>query len=145
LATAKGVVVDAGMRTSDPDIFAVGDAAEFQGIVWGNLVAALEQAPVAAAHILGDERAPYRQTIPRSTLKVSGLDLTSLGAGQDDEPGAAYARMAADGARYEKYVVAEDGTLSGAILIGNKERSRSMAARMGKPVALPEIDAWLSF
>jgi NAD(P)H-nitrite reductase large subunit len=108
-SSVKGVaIVDERLRTSDPDIYAVGDLAEFGGVVWGNLVAALEQAPVAAAQILGEEGTLYRQTIPRSTLKVAGLDLTSLGSVQDDSQGVAYARVSADGCRYEKYVVAED-------------------------------------
>jgi nitrite reductase (NADH) large subunit len=145
LATGKGVLVDDRLRTSDPCIYAVGDLAEFDGVVWGNLVAALEQAPVAAAQILGEEDIRYRQTIPRSTLKVAGLDLTSLGSVQDDSPGKAYSRASVDGSRYEKYVVAEDGTLSGAIVMGSKERSRSLTGRMGKPVETSEIDAWLSF
>jgi NAD(P)H-nitrite reductase large subunit len=145
LSVGKGVIVDERLKTSDPDIYAIGDLAEFGGVVWGNLVAALEQAPVAAAQILGEEGALYRQTIPRSTLKVAGLDLTSLGAVQDDSPGKVYARVSADGCRYEKYVVAEDGTLSGAILLGSKERARAMTSRMGKPIEISEIDGWLSF
>jgi nitrite reductase (NADH) large subunit len=145
LSIGVGVIVDDTLATSDPDIYAVGDVAEFEGIVWGNLVAALEQAPVAAARILGDESRTYRQTIPRSTLKVAGLDLTSLGSVQDDAPGKAYARTSTDLSRYEKYVVAEDGTLSGAILIGSRARARSLPARMGKPIGLSELDEWLSF
>jgi nitrite reductase (NADH) large subunit len=145
LSIGKGVIVDDRLTTSDPDIYAVGDVAEFEGLVWGNLVAALEQAPVAAAQILGDESRAYKQTIPRSTLKVAGLDLTSLGSVQDDVPGKAYTRTSADLTRYEKYVVAEDGTLSGAILIGSKSRARSLPARMGKPIEVTELDEWLSF
>ena len=54
LAVNRGIVVDNRMRTSNPAIYAVGDCAEFDGIVWGIIPAALEQAPVAAKNILHD-------------------------------------------------------------------------------------------
>ena len=65
LETGNGIVVDAGLRTADPRIFAVGDAAAFPGGPDGALVRlesvpnAVDQGRHVAAAILGSGE-PYR-------------------------------------------------------------------------------------
>jgi 3-phenylpropionate/trans-cinnamate dioxygenase ferredoxin reductase subunit len=59
----NGIAVDAGMRTSDPDIFAVGDCCSFPHPVFGNVRMRLEawrnasdQAAIAVENMLGGTR-----------------------------------------------------------------------------------------
>jgi len=126
LTVNKGIIVDGSMRTSDPDIFALGDVTEFNGQVWAMIPPALDQARVAAKKILGQETPEYKGTIPSNTLKVVGLDLTSIGAVRSQheppEPGFEEIRATSpDGKVYKKFVV-KDGKMIGAILLGtNKE------------------------
>jgi nitrite reductase (NADH) large subunit len=80
----KGVVVDNRLKTSQEDIYAAGDCAEFNGIVYGIIPPAMEQAKIAAANIvgankIGDPAAEYHGTTPTTTLKVMGIDLSCLG------------------------------------------------------------------
>lgn len=142
LETKRGIVVDEGLRSSDPAIWAVGDCAEFQGIVWGIIPAAMEQAPVAAASILKREGPLYRQTVPRTTLKVLGIDLMSAGKAvmTAEEEGQYETLVREDQAsgRYEKFVL-KDGLLSGAILLGSKQNQSWCMKQLGKPVAREEI------
>ncbi|MGO1539210.1 MAG: NAD(P)/FAD-dependent oxidoreductase [Leucobacter sp.] len=66
LAIDNGVLVDAGLRTSDPDIFAVGDIANHEHPVLGHRVRvehwanALNQPAAAVATLLGTET-PYTE------------------------------------------------------------------------------------
>lgn len=117
LETGRGVIVDDGMRTSDPVIFAAGDAAEYKGSVSGLWPSAVEQARVAAFNALGgDER--YEAVPPVTMLKVTGVELTSIGrveAESDDELELAFEDVAEQ--RYRKLVLAE-GRIVGAILLG---------------------------
>jgi len=128
--------VDERLRTSDPDIYAVGDVAEFAGGV-GNLVAAwnrrLSRPPRFSAK---RERSIDRPSPARRSRSRAGPYEPRFSAGRFS--GKAYARVSADGCRYEKYVVADDGTLSGAILLGSKERARAMTSRMGKQSNSPK-------
>jgi len=150
LAVNRGVVVDERLRTSDPDIYASGDLAEFQGVVWGIIPAALDHAPVVAHNLLGagEERA-YRQTIPQNTLKVAGIELTSMGeVNLLDGPGFEEVRRLDEaGERYEKWVF-RDGTLTGCILLGSKANlafaRRSVGSRVdpAEVQALPWQDHW---
>ena len=122
LTVGRGLAVDSEMRCSPVDgIFAVGDVAEFQGVVWGIIPVALEQAKVAARKALGIEGPEYRSIPPANTLKVMGIDLTSVGLAVN--PGAGHEEIRAsspDGKVYKKYVV-KDGKLVGAILLGTKK------------------------
>jgi nitrite reductase (NADH) large subunit len=82
----RGIVVDGRLRTSTKDVYAIGDVAEFEGTVYGIIPAALEQARIAAANILGTEHNVYAGTIPSNTLKVFDVDLISVGLVNPEEP-----------------------------------------------------------
>ncbi|MBX2804918.1 MAG: FAD-dependent oxidoreductase [Hyphomicrobiales bacterium] len=78
LAVGMGIKVDSGMRTSDPDIYAVGECAEFEGNIFGLVGPGLEQAEIAARNIAG-ETAKYSGSAPVTRLKVVGVDIFSTG------------------------------------------------------------------
>lgn len=132
LTIARGIVVDEALRTSDPSIHAVGDCAEFGGVAWGIIPAAMEMAGPCASAILGDRSNPYRGTMPSNTLKVAGIDLFSAGV---VEPAASdeYENMTFEPApeRDERYLI-RDGALAGAIVIGSRLKSRAAGRMMGK-------------
>ena len=164
LAVNRGIVVDNCMRTSKPAIYAVGDCAEFDGIVWGIIPAALEQAPVAAKNILYNagllpdgETPHYVQTVPQTALKVGEIELMSMGKAvltpEDTASGdfTELRRVWPDGSRYEKFVLSsaaseEDGgthELLGAILYGSKEHQTTVKKLMGTAVARAEVEVML--
>lgn len=78
LAISRGITVDDRMRTSDPDIYAVGECAQHNETIYGLVAPGLEQAAVAAANIAG-EVADYRGSLPTTKLKVVGTDVFSMG------------------------------------------------------------------
>jgi NADPH-dependent 2,4-dienoyl-CoA reductase/sulfur reductase-like enzyme/ferredoxin len=116
LETRRGVIVDAGMRTSDPAIFAAGDVAEFEGRIPGLWPVAVEQAEVAACNALGESRA-YREPVLSTMLKVVGADLVSVGQYDAAEGDEALVEEDINEHRYRKLVL-RNGVLRGAILIG---------------------------
>lgn len=141
LKTARGVVVDQCLRSSDPAIYALGDAAEFDGVVWGIVPVALEEAACAAAAILGRELPRYRQSTPQNILKVGGIDLFSIGgatgAAQDGKN--PVKERISDGKGSYACLTLRDGILEGAILIGHKEKRAQVIASMGKPCSLGQL------
>jgi nitrite reductase (NADH) large subunit len=142
LAVRKGVVVDDRLRTSVEHIWAAGDIVEYQGIVWGIIPAAMDHAPVVAANILGRDPVAYRQTIPQNTLKVAGINVTSMGkihVGKSEEGRYQVIDKADDvKKRYEKYVL-ENGMLVGCILLGSRDNFGFATERIGKPVTKEEV------
>lgn len=78
LLCSKGIVVDDQMRTSEPDIFAVGECAEHRGRVYGLVAPGFEQAAIAA-NAIGGESALYQGSQQATSLKVIGCSLFSTG------------------------------------------------------------------
>ncbi|MGH8734219.1 MAG: FAD-dependent oxidoreductase, partial [Burkholderiales bacterium] len=75
----RGIVVDATMRTSDPDTFALGECAEADGQVFGLVAPLCEMANTAAAQLVGDAAASFKSSATATKLKVTGINLYSAG------------------------------------------------------------------
>lgn len=128
LACNRGVVVDEQLRTNVPDIYAVGDAAEFSGRVWGIIPAAIAQARVAAAQLTGHADNTYTDIVPSTTLKVTGIDVASIGEVHPEGEGYSEIRYTdAERGVYKKLVVYQ-GRVVGAILIGDRSDLRGVNA-----------------
>ncbi len=120
LAVGRGIKVSAEMLTSDPDIYAVGECAEFDGHVYGLVGPGFEQAHVAAAHIAG-EPAGYRGSVPATKLKIVGTDVFSMGDVEQLEHRSdvgSLSFVARDGGIYRRLVL-KRGRVVGGIAVGD--------------------------
>ncbi|WP_312223906.1 nitrite reductase large subunit NirB [Rhizobium rhizoryzae] len=79
LAVNRGIVVDDGMMTSDGHIMALGECAEVGGQVYGLVAPLYEMARIAASHLAGDKTPAFVHSDTPTKLKVTGIDLYSLG------------------------------------------------------------------
>ncbi len=119
LAVQKGIVVDPSMQTSAEDIFAAGDAAEIDGRTYGLVPPAIEQARAASQNMAGGEKILYHGTLPSATLKLMGMELTSLGEATVEDGSLVVRRVLDETAGIYKKVVLRDGVLVGAILLND--------------------------
>lgn len=116
LEVNQGIVVDNTLATSHRDVYAAGDAAEHNGILYGSWYAAQYQGAIAGRNAGG--AATEFGGIPRShTLKILGLGMTSVGTFEpadgsyrvvEDQPAGGFRRF-----------VFRDAKLVGAILLGD--------------------------
>lgn len=116
LTVNNGIVVDNHLQTTNPDIFAAGDSAEHNRILYGSWAAAQHQGSIAGMNAAGAQ--VEFGGIPRShTLKVLGLNMTSVGKFEPEDDSN---RVIEDeqGTRYQRFVF-RDGRLVGAILMGD--------------------------
>ena len=74
----RGIVVDDGLETNVPGVYAIGECAEHRGIAYGLVEPAYEQARVLAAR-LAQHEAVYAGSLTSTNLKVSGVNLFSAG------------------------------------------------------------------
>ena len=117
LPCGRGVVVDDGLATADPAIFALGECVEHRGQTFGLVAPIWEQARVLADRLAGGG-ADYQGSTSYASLKVTGIDLFSAGifeAAPGDEP--VVLRDLASGV-YRKLVLRQ-GKLAGALLYGD--------------------------
>ncbi len=131
----KGIIVDEGMRTSLPDVFAAGDVAEFKGISYGIWVAAAEQGEVAGINMAGGN-AGYRGTVMANTLKVVGIDLAS--AGEIDLDNKLESRIITGEKTYKKMVFKENQVV-GCILLGDTKGFPRITKMMAEKEDISQI------
>tara|TARA_R110001592_G_scaffold79619_1_gene237926 strand:+ start:5586 stop:7658 length:2073 start_codon:yes stop_codon:yes gene_type:complete len=120
LAVGRGITVDAHMRTDDPDIYAVGECAEFDGHCYGLVGPGLEQAQACVDHILGRKGVDYAGSVPATRLKVVGIDVFSMGEVEqiDDDPALTSVTWSDPDAGLYRRVIVRRGRAVGAIAIG---------------------------
>jgi len=121
LKTNKGIVVNEYLQTSEPTIFAAGDAAEFNGIVYGIIPAAQDQARIVASNIIQPESKKYSGTVVSNSLKITGLSLTSFGKFQEDKNDKVFQRLLPEKNIYKKLVVSATGQILGGIWLGDRQ------------------------
>ncbi|MCL6458708.1 MAG: FAD-dependent oxidoreductase [Gorillibacterium sp.] len=73
-----GIVVNENMQTSHADVYAAGDASEFQGIVEGLWGGAIEQGRIAGLNMAG-KSVPYQRAVPITLFNAFEMPLFSIG------------------------------------------------------------------
>jgi nitrite reductase (NADH) large subunit len=120
VADRGGIVVDEACRTSDPDIYAIGECAVAAGRVWGLVAPGYDMARVVADRI-GGGAAEFTGADLSTKLKLLGVDVASFGDAFATTPDA-QAITFTDPLRkvYKKLVVDAAGTrVLGGILVGD--------------------------
>ncbi|HLM78941.1 MAG TPA: nitrite reductase large subunit NirB [Rubrobacteraceae bacterium] len=139
IETNHGIIVDDYLRTSAPEVYAVGECAEHNGVVYGLVAPALEQVRVAAECILGREPAPYHGSMTSATLKVMGVDVTSAGDVYGSKEGSEAIVSSNPLKGTYKKVVVRDGRLVGAILLGDKTGAPHLLAAVRREAPADEV------
>ena len=117
LEVNRGIIVDEGMATSDPAILALGECAEVGGRVYGLVAPLYEMARVAAARLAGDAKAGFVHAETPTKLKVTGIDLYSLGDFADGDDREEIVLRDATAGIYKRLVL-KDNRLIGTVLFG---------------------------
>ena len=118
----RGIIVNQYLQTSDSNVFAIGEIAEFEEQLYGITSAAEGQADCAARYILGDLSSIYQGATLMNILKFDDLDLCSIGkvnipAQEHDYEEVVFTDLRK---RYYKKCIIRNDRLEGAILMGDK-------------------------
>jgi NADPH-dependent 2,4-dienoyl-CoA reductase/sulfur reductase-like enzyme/ferredoxin len=155
LATGRGILVNAQMRSSVHNIFAAGDVAEFDGQMPGLWGVAGDQARVAAQSALGMQ-ASYQAAAPLTTLKLPGIVVRSAGQAEargelqrelvlppapiDDD---SYAADSAEAPGYAKLVI-EGRKVVGAVFVGDDPQADDLLQAASRQADLSSVQELLS-
>jgi nitrite reductase (NADH) large subunit len=135
LEVRQGILVDAEMKTSNPAVFAAGDAAEYDTMVYGTWGPSQGQGTIAGMNAAG--RRMDFGSIPRSnTLKVLGVNLYSIGQ-VNPPPADSRIREFVQGNQYI-FLAFRDNRLAGAILLGDTALSPVIKKVMDEKVEFSE-------
>ena len=114
----RGIVVDDGLRTSDPAIYAVGECVEHRGALFGLVAPLWDMAKIASDRICGVAETAYVPAVSGTRLKVTGIDMFSAGDFTGDAASEAIVYRDTAKGVHKRLVVRAD-RLIGAVLYGD--------------------------
>lgn len=122
ISCGRGVKVNQYLQSSNPNIFAIGEIAEFNNQLFGITSAAEEQADVLANFMAGDISSFYKGSVLMNILKLEDINLCSIGEIEIPENDESYEEIVFSdlGKRYYKKCIVKNDLLVGAILMGDK-------------------------
>ena len=133
-----GIEIDYHCKTSDSDIFAIGECALFGGRIYG-LVAPGYRMAEAAVSQLTNELVPFQGADMSTKLKLLGVDVGSIGDAHGKEAGSvAYTFSDERIDVYKRLIVSADGKkLLGAVLVGDCSDYDTLLQYFLNGIALP--------
>jgi nitrite reductase (NADH) large subunit len=135
-----GVQINSHCQTTNPDIYAVGECALWQGRIFGLVAPGYQMAEVAARHLVGEDHVQFLGADMSTKLKLMGVDVASIGDAHAATPGALNYVFTDEAAGvYKKLVVSQDKKhLLGAILLGDASEYGTLLQMALNPLPLPE-------
>jgi len=132
-----GIKVDKYMLTSDPNIFAIGECALYEGMIYGLVAPGYQMADVVAGLLCGIE-GTFEGADMSTKLKLIGTDVASFGQIEAKE-GEREIVINDDFSKiYKKLVISADGKLLlGGILVGDADAYGSLLQIYQNQMALP--------
>jgi nitrite reductase (NADH) large subunit len=139
-----GIAIDDACRTSDPDIFAIGECALWNGQTYGLVAPGYEMARVTARQLLG-EQAAFSGADMSTKLKLMGVDVASIGDAHGATPGSRSYQFSDERKQvYKKLVVSECGKfLLGGVMVGDAAEYGTLLQMMLNRIELPEAPEFL--
>jgi len=118
----RGILVNEYLQTSDNDIYAIGEIAQYKDTMYGITMVAEEQASVLAQYLMGDVSACFEGSTSMNILKYPGIELCSMGIPEIPTGAKDYEEIVFldRKAWYYKKCIIHNDRLVGAILLGDK-------------------------
>jgi nitrite reductase (NADH) large subunit len=114
----RAIVVDDTLQTYDPRIYAVGECVQHRSATFGLVAPIWDQARVCGAHLAGAGHRRYVQQSSPTRLKVTGVDLYSVGDFIGGEGSEDLVLRDARRGVYKRLVL-KDNRVAGAVLYGD--------------------------
>lgn len=135
LECRRGILVDDGLQTSDPAIFAIGECCEHAGKVFGLVAPVYEHARILVSR-LWNETAAYKGSPPAPTRLKSDIAVIAMGR-FNEEPGDEVAVWEDPKALVYKKLVLRDGKLVGVNLVGDELNADTITVHFSAGLPLP--------
>jgi len=139
LGARGGIAIDRHCRTSDHNVYAIGECAAYNDMSYGLVAPGYDMARVAAKHIAGDAAAAFAGADMSTKLKLMGVDVASIGDAMGKTPGCRSFQYVDEIKQvYKKIVTSADGKLLlGAVLVGNADEYGTLLQMALNGIALP--------
>ena len=135
-----GIVVDENMKTTDPEIFCIGESALALNMIWGLVAPCYEMADICVKQIVGEEKS-FTAYDMSTKLKLIGTDVASFGDAFGETEGSksiVYENKTTG--LYKRINISADGKyLLGGILVGDASEYNMLLQMTNAKIALPPV------
>ena len=140
-----GISIDNSCLTSDPNVYAIGECALWNGQLFGLVAPGYDMARVAARHIAGEQAASFGGADMSTKLKLMGVDVASIGDPHGAGAGSRSYQFTDERKQvYKKIVVSECGKyLLGGVMVGDASDYGTLLQMMLNKIELPESPEFL--
>lgn len=138
VGTRGGIMVNERMQTSDDAIFAIGECALYDNMIYGLVAPGYEMAEVVVAQLMGADKT-FHSFDMSTKLKLIGVDVASFGDAFIAEP-ACRTIVFEDTHKgvYKRINISNDGKLLlGGILVGDADAYNMLLQTVNNKIALP--------
>ncbi|MEI6709347.1 MAG: FAD-dependent oxidoreductase [Methylococcales bacterium] len=135
-----GIVIDNDCKTSDADIYAIGECALWNCMIYGLVAPGYAMARTVVANLEGNFYSSFRGADMSTKLKLMGVDVASIGDAHARSQGALVYSYQNDASEvYKRLVVSEDKKyLLGAVLVGDASGYSTLLQYCLNAIELPE-------
>ena len=135
-----GIRINSHCQTSNPDIYAVGECALWEGRTFGLVAPGYQMAEVAARHLSGETHVQFLGADMSTRLKLMGVDVASIGDAHGSTADSLNYVFTDEAAGvYKKLVVSPDKKqLLGAILVGDAASYGALLQLVLNAMPLPD-------
>lgn len=137
-STRGGIVVNEKMQTSDEYIFAIGECALYNSMIYGLVAPGYEMADIVVTHLTGGDKSFYGYDMS-TKLKLIGVDVASFGDAFITEPDCRTIVFEdTHKGIYKRINISNDGKyLLGGILVGEAEAYNILLQTVNNKIVLP--------
>jgi nitrite reductase (NADH) large subunit len=134
-----GIVINEFCQTSDPDVYAIGECALYDGRIYGLVAPGYTMATIAADNIAQPASSSFAGADMSTKLKLMGVDVASFGDAFAKTAGSREVAIANSvTGSYQKLVLDESGKqLLGGVLVGDASRYGNLVQLMQNEIVLP--------
>ncbi|HVW15515.1 MAG TPA: nitrite reductase large subunit NirB [Mucilaginibacter sp.] len=133
-----GIIVNEKMQSSDPSIFAIGECALYENMIYGLVAPGYEMADVVVSQLIGGEKS-FHGFDMSTKLKLIGVDVASFGDAFISEPDCRTIIFEdTHKGVYKRINISNDGKyLLGGILIGEADAYNMLLQTVNNKIVLP--------
>jgi nitrite reductase (NADH) large subunit len=139
-----GIAIDDSCLSSDPNVYAIGECALWNGQIFGLVAPGYDMARIAVRHLLG-EQAQFTGADMSTRLKLMGVDVASIGDPHATSAGSRSYQFTDERKQiYKKIVVSDCGKyLLGGVMVGDASDYGTLLQMMLNRIELPEAPEFL--
>ncbi|WP_373496859.1 nitrite reductase large subunit NirB [Aquiflexum sp.] len=139
VAQRGGIVVNENLQTSEPNIYAIGEAASYNNMVYGLVAPGYEMATQVVNQLMGKEGKPFQGFDMSTKLKLIGVEVGSFGDpfGETESCKPIVYENKSSGI-YKRINISQDGKrLIGGVLVGDTSAYNMMLQMVQNNMPLP--------